>query len=152
MRRNPSLLRFLHSPWRLKEEYSHEQRGYHEPLELLSEQTRDLHRTLVSLQEELEAIDWYKQRAEACQDGSLQEILLHNMREEVEHACMLVEWLRRHHEDFNRQLKTYLFSAGPVTAVEEARVENAKPREPAAAEASQVALRRTIGSLRENSS
>lgn len=126
--------------------------GYHEPLDSLSKSTRDLHRALVSLQEELEAIDWYKQRAEACQDGSLREILLHNMREEMEHACMLVEWLRRNHEDFDKQLKTYLFSEGPITEVEEARAGEVESREPpAAAEASQVALRRTIGSLREGS-
>ena len=79
--------------------------GYHEPLDSLSKSTRDLHRALVSLQEELEAIDWYKQRADACQDGSLREILLHNMREEMEHAAMVLEWIRRNSPDFDKHLK-----------------------------------------------
>lgn len=125
--------------------------SYHEPLDSLSKSTRDLHRALVSLQEELEAIDWYQQRADACQDGGLREILLHNMREEVEHACMLMEWLRRNHMDFGEQLKTYLFTEAPITEVEEA-AEELEHSEPAvAAGTSQAAPKRTIGSLREDS-
>lgn len=96
-----------------------ESAGYHEPLEELSQRTRDVHRALVSLQEELEAIDWYRQRADACGDAQLKEILLHNMREETEHACMVLEWLRRNDETFARQLKTYLFTKAPITEVEE---------------------------------
>lgn len=93
--------------------------AYHEPLEELDGKTRNLHRALVSLQEELEAIDWYRQRADACDDGALREILLHNMREETEHACMLLEWLRRNSEDFDKNLKTYLFTDQPITEIEE---------------------------------
>lgn len=92
---------------------------YHEPLEELSQRTREMHRALVSLQEELEAIDWYRQRADACADAELKAVLLHNMREETEHACMVLEWLRRNDEHFARQLKTYLFSSAPITEVEE---------------------------------
>lgn len=125
--------------------------GYHEPLDSLSRSTRDLHRALVSLQEELEAIDWYKQRADACQDDSLREILLHNMREEMEHACMLLEWLRRNHEDFSEQLKTYLFTKAPITEVEETQTEGPESNQRAAAEASQAGPARTVGSLREGS-
>src|SRR4051812_24206449 len=55
--------------------------SYHEPLELLSETTRDMHRALTSLIEELEAIDWYQQRADACSDADLKAVLLHNKRE-----------------------------------------------------------------------
>jgi ferritin-like protein len=90
----------------------------HEPAEQLSEQTRDLHRALVSLQEELEAVDWYRQRADVCTDSALGEILRHNMREEIEHASMLLEWLRRNNADFQRILKTYLFSEGSITEAE----------------------------------
>lgn len=93
--------------------------GYHEPLEQLAQHTRDMHRALTSLQEELEAIDWYQQRADACGDKALKEILLHNMREEIEHASMVLEWLRRNHPDFSKQLKTYLFTEAPITQVEE---------------------------------
>lgn len=92
---------------------------YHEPLEELSDKTREMHRALVSLQEELEAIDWYQQRADACKDPQLKEILLHNMREEAEHACMVLEWLRRNDETFAVRLKTYLFTSAPITEVEE---------------------------------
>lgn len=92
--------------------------SYHEPREELSEETLNLHRALVSLQEELEAIDWYRQRADACKDDALREVLLHNMREETEHACMILEWLRRNSRDFARNLKTYLFTTESITEVE----------------------------------
>jgi ferritin-like protein len=93
---------------------------YHEPLDKLSSTTQDMHRALVSLQEELEAVDWYQQRADACADAELKAILLHNMREEIEHASMVLEWLRRNHPDFARHLRTYLFQEKPILAVEEA--------------------------------
>ena len=92
---------------------------YHEPLELLSEETRNLHRAIISLIEELEAIDWYQQRAQACPDPDLKAILIHNQNEEIEHATMVMEWLRRHHPQFNDTFKRYLFSEGPITAIEE---------------------------------
>src|SRR5512146_757449 len=92
---------------------------YHEPLDKLSSSTQDMHRALVSLQEELEAVDWYQQRADACEDAELKAILLHNMREEIEHASMVIEWLRRRHPDFERHLHTYLFRDKPILAVEE---------------------------------
>ena len=91
---------------------------YHESLDDLSLETRDLHRALVSLQEELEAVDWYGQRAEACKDNELKQVLLHNMREEIEHASMLLEWLRRHSEYMDEQLKKYLFSEHAITDLE----------------------------------
>lgn len=69
--------------------------GYHEPVGELSDQTKDLHRALQSLMEELEAIDWYNQRVDVCKDEELKKILLHNRDEEVEHAAMVIEWLRR---------------------------------------------------------
>ncbi|MBX9633909.1 MAG: ferritin, partial [Magnetospirillum sp.] len=77
-----------------------------------------LHQCLHSLMEELEAADWYRQRADDCSDPQLQAILLHNMREEMEHACMLMEWLRRNNSDFAGHMSTYLFSKGEITGVE----------------------------------
>lgn len=94
--------------------------SYHESLELLSEKTKDMHRALVSVQEELEAVDWYQQRAEATRDEQLKGLLLHNMREEIEHACMVLEWLRRNSPDFDQQMRTYLFTEKPILEVEEA--------------------------------
>ena len=73
---------------------------------------------LVSLQEELEAVDWYQQRADACEDAELKAILLHNMREEIEHASMVLEWLRRRHPDFQTHLRTYLFQEKPILEIE----------------------------------
>ncbi len=93
---------------------------YHEPLELLSERTRNLHRAIVSLIEELEAVDWYGQRAEAASDPELKSVLLHHRREEIEHAFMNLEWLVRNEETFAEHARTYLFSQGPITEVEEA--------------------------------
>src|SRR5207248_4899242 len=84
---------------------------YHEPLELLSEETRNLHRAIVSLKEELEAIDWYQQRADACSDPALKAVLVHNKNEEIEHASMVLEWIRRHDAQFDAMLKKYLFSS-----------------------------------------
>lgn len=93
--------------------------SYHEPLDQLSAETKDMHRALVSLQEELEAVDWYRQRADASGNRELREVLLHNMREEVEHACMVLEWLRRNSADFDEQLRTYLFTDKPILEAEE---------------------------------
>jgi uncharacterized protein len=91
----------------------------HAPRERLSKKTLAMHQAIVSLMEELEAADWYRQRADDCEDAALKEILLHNMREEIEHAAMALEWLRRNDEDFGKQLKTYLFSEGNILEVEE---------------------------------
>ena len=88
--------------------------GYHEPIEELSEETRDMHRASVSLMEELEAVDWYNQRADACKDVELKAILAHNRDEEKEHAAMVLEWIRRKDPKFSSHLKDYLFSDKPI--------------------------------------
>jgi hypothetical protein len=93
--------------------------GYHEPYERLSPQARDLHRAVVSVVEELQALDWYAQRVEATHDPELREILRHNGDEEKEHAAMLLEWIRRHDPVFERHLRTYLFRAGSIVGREE---------------------------------
>jgi len=96
--------------------------SYHEPIELLSEGTKNMHRALVSLREELEAVDWYQQRAEACSDAELRAILTHNKNEEIEHAMMTLEWLRRNNAVIDSNIKTYVNSRGPITGVEAASV------------------------------
>ena len=88
--------------------------GYHEPIDELSAETRDMHRALVSLMEELEAVDWYNQRADACQDVELKAILEHNRDEEKEHASMVLEWIRRKDPRFSDELKDYLFTEKPI--------------------------------------
>ncbi|MHB9103318.1 MAG: encapsulin-associated ferritin-like protein [Sulfuricella sp.] len=88
--------------------------GYHEPVEELSAETRDMHRAIVSLMEELEAVDWYNQRADACKDTELKAILAHNRDEEKEHASMLLECIRRKDPRFSKELKDYLFSEKPI--------------------------------------
>ncbi len=85
---------------------------YHE--ENLSPETKDMHRALTSLIEELEAVDWYNQRADVCQDDSLRAILVHNRDEEKEHAAMLLEWIRRQDPAFDHELKDYLFTEKPI--------------------------------------
>jgi len=84
--------------------------GYHEPVEQLSAATRDMHRAIVSLMEELEAVDWYNQRADACSDPELKAILAHNRDEEKEHASMVLEWIRRRDPRFDKELRDYLFT------------------------------------------
>jgi ferritin-like protein len=93
--------------------------GFHEREDLLSERTQDLHRAIVSLQEELEAVDWYQQRIDATRDRELKEILTHNRDEEKEHAMMLLEWLRRHDLAFARQLRLHVGKSGPIAREEE---------------------------------
>lgn len=92
----------------------------HEDKADLSAQTIDRHRAIMSLMEELEAVDWYDQRVEAAQDEELRAILAHNRDEEKEHACMVLEWLRRRDPGFAEELRTYLFSDGPILEAEEA--------------------------------
>ena len=92
--------------------------GFHEPLDKLSARTLDHHRAIVSLMEELEAIDWYDQRVDATDDESLAEILAHNRDEEKEHAAMTLEWLRRRDPALDRHLRTYLFTEGSVLDIE----------------------------------
>ena len=92
---------------------------YHEPLDLLSAETTDMHRAFVSAIEELEAIDWYQQRADACGDEDLRRILLHNKKEEVEHFLITLEWIRRRNPYLSNEMKKYLFSEGAITNIEE---------------------------------
>jgi uncharacterized protein len=92
--------------------------GFHEFADLLAPETIDRHRAIVSIQEELEAIDWYDQRVDATSDSSLAAVLAHNRDEEKEHAAMPLEWLRRHDPVLDRHLRTYLFTAEPVTQIE----------------------------------
>jgi uncharacterized protein len=91
----------------------------HAPRERLSKKALLMHHAIVSVMEELDAIDWYRQRADDTEDETLRALLLHNMREEMEHASMLLEWLRRNDEDFARMLKTYLFTTTPILEVED---------------------------------
>ncbi len=86
----------------------------HAPRERLSHRTLALHHAITSLVEELEAVDWYRQRADDCEDEALKDILLHNMREEIEHACMALEWLRRNDDNFTRHMDKILYADGPI--------------------------------------
>lgn len=97
---------------------------YHEPYDLISPEAREMHRGIWSLIEELEAIDWYQQRADVAADEELRAVLIHNKNEEIEHAMMTLEWLRRRSAEFDKNLRTYVFSSGPITEVE-AKVEAA---------------------------
>ncbi len=88
--------------------------GYHEPIEELTDETRDMHRAITSLMEELEAVDWYNQRVDACKDPELKAILEHNRDEEKEHAAMVLEWIRRKDSVMDKELKDYLFTTDPI--------------------------------------
>lgn len=88
--------------------------GYHEAIDELSIETRDMHRAIVSLMEELEAVDWYNQRVDACKDQALKAILEHNRDEEKEHASMLLAWIQRKDPHFSQQMKDYLFTEKPI--------------------------------------
>jgi ferritin-like protein len=107
--------------------------GYHEAEARLTSQTLDMHRALASLQEELEAIDWYQQRIDATGDAELRDILRHNRDEEQEHAAMVLEWIRRRDPGFDTRLRAYLFTEGRITEREAAvTAPNGAPPAPAA--------------------
>lgn len=90
---------------------------FHE--EGLSPEAKNIHRAIQSLIEELEAVNWYHQRADVTDDQALKDILIHNRNEEVEHACMALEWIRREMPIFDENLRTYLFAEGSITEIEE---------------------------------
>lgn len=92
---------------------------YHEPVEDLEDEDRDYVRTLMSLKEEVEAINWYHQRVSASDDEEVADLLAHNRDEEIEHAAMALEWLRRNMDGWDEELRTYLFSDEPITEIEE---------------------------------
>jgi ferritin-like protein len=92
--------------------------GYHEASADLSQETKDMHRAIVSLMEELEAVDWYNQRVDVCKDEELKAILAHNRDEEKEHASMLLEWIRRNDAKFDGELRDYLFTDKPISSIE----------------------------------
>jgi len=113
----------------------------------LSPQVLDRHRAILSLIEELEAADWYAQRAEAATDPELRAILEHNGNEEKEHAAMVLEWLRRQDAVLDEHLRTYLFREGSITAAEsEATSPASSPSQPAAPNSGSLG----IGSLKVN--
>jgi uncharacterized protein len=117
----------------------------HEREELLGPEVVDRHRAIVSITEELDAVDWYDQRVAATDDRELAAILAHNRDEEKEHAAMGLEWLRRHDPELDRHLRTYLFTTGPITGIEEAAEAGGSAREGAS---SGVDGSLRIGSLR----
>jgi len=90
----------------------------HEDSATLGPEIIDQHRAIASLMEELEAVDWYNQRAKATANPELRAILEHNRDEEKEHAAMVLEWLRRGDPKLSQHLKTFLFSEGPITEIE----------------------------------
>ena len=90
----------------------------HEALDTLRPETLDIHRAISSLMEEFEAVDWYQQRADACQDPQLRAVLEHNRDEEIEHAAMVLEWLRRKLPRLDKELREYLFTEGSITGHE----------------------------------
>jgi len=116
----------------------------HEPAGQLTDRTIDIHRAIVSLMEELEAIDWYNQRAEACTDPELRGVLEHNRDEEIEHASMTLEWIRRNVAKFDEALKLYLFTSGDITTIEEC----AKTAEDEPAKPDRGYLRATVGDMK----
>lgn len=122
--------------------------GLHESAGKLKPETIDRHRAVVSIMEELEAVDWYDQRIDAAGDAELRQLLAHNRDEEKEHASMMLEWLRRRDPKLDEHLRTYLFTDKNLIDIEhEAEGADAAPGKPAAASYGDGSL--GIGSLRK---
>ena len=119
--------------------------SFHESTDLLKPATMDRHRAIVSLMEELEAVDWYDQRGDAAGDDELRAVLAHNRDEEKEHATMTLEWLRRHDAVWDEELRNYLFTEKPILEVEAALEEGEVNQETVASSDGSLG----IGSLRE---
>ena len=119
---------------------------FHESEERLAAATRDMHRAIVSLMEELEAVDWYQQRMDATDDAELREILRHNRDEEKEHAAMVLEWIRRRDRVFDTKLREYLFTEGSIVGREDALEHGGNGS--AAAAVTDGGTRSSVGSLR----
>lgn len=93
---------------------------YTEPYEKIGDCGRDIAKAIKSLREELEATDYYHQRAQTTTDPDLKKIFEHNRDEEKEHAVMLLEWLRRNMDGWDKELKEYIFTSAPITEIENA--------------------------------
>lgn len=122
--------------------------GLHESASQLKPETIDRHRAVVSIMEELEAVDWYDQRIDAAQDAQLRELLAHNRDEEKEHAAMMLEWLRRHDAKLDEHLRTYLFTDKPLLQIEQQAEHGGGESGSGAASTGDGSL--GIGSLRQN--
>ena len=120
--------------------------GYHESESKLRPETQDNHRAFTSMQEELEAADWYDQRVDAATDSDLKAILAHNRDEEKEHFAMLLEWYRRRDAKMDAHLKEYLFTTGSLVMREQAITGGEGGAADAAADAANGSL--GIGSLK----
>lgn len=125
---------------------------YHEPWDQLDDNARNYHQAIKSLMEELEAVDWYHQRVTVCKDQELKKIMAHNRDEEIEHACMALEWLRRNMPGWDEQLRTYLFQDPTLSIIEIEHAAEHGGDPPAAADAPTVTSASQdlgIGSLKE---
>lgn len=118
----------------------------HEAADKLSSRTIEFHRAITSLGEELEAVDWYNQRAEVCTDPQLKAVLEHNRDEEIEHASMALEWIRRNFSKFDEALRTYLFTTGEITLIEKQAKNDDASTEPS--QPSRQRGRLTIGEMK----
>jgi len=92
--------------------------GFHEDPGELSDFAKNYHRVIQSTIEELEAVDWYNQRAEAATDAEARAIFEHNRDEEIEHACMGLEWLRKNVPHWDAMMREFLFKEGSIVGQE----------------------------------
>ena len=118
---------------------------YQEPVEELQPQDRDIHRALQTLIEEVEAVDRYHQRMVTSSDPELKQVMTHNKVEEIEHACMAIEWLRRNDPGWEKELREYLFTSAPIAEIEEAATGGGGSGESASATGRDIG----IGSLKK---
>ena len=82
----------------------------YEVAEDLSDKIKNLSRARQSLIEEMEAIMFYDERADATTDKNLKEIIIHNRDDEKEHFSLLLEYLRRNDPELDREMKEIVFS------------------------------------------
>lgn len=125
---------------------------YHEPENELSPLDRDFHRALTSVKEEIEAVDWYHQRVVASHNEELKKVMAHNRDEEIEHACMGLEWLRRNMPAWDKHLRTYLFKDESIVEIEKEDTSGSGKSEDSTSPSSGAVKSLGIGSLKNNES
>ena len=77
-------------------------------------------------------------------------MLIHNKNEEVEHAMMTLEWLRRNVPIFDEHIDTYLKTSGPILEVEQKAAHGGGSAPSSSGGSSTPSPSLGIGSLRGN--
>lgn len=92
---------------------------YHEPFDVLPEETRTFARLIMSMIEEAEAINWYEQRMAVEANEEAKQVMAHAQKEEFIHFGMDLEFLLRQNTTWRKILRNILFKKGDLVDLAE---------------------------------